>query len=68
MPTVSRLPALSVHGTACRDEFLREGEGEDGCLNTAFKGLSRKQKAELMKVMLLNGWVTDAFLLPFPFP
>ncbi|CAN0025881.1 unnamed protein product [Pylaiella littoralis] len=32
-----------------RDEFLREGEGEDGCLNTAFKGLSRKQKAELMK-------------------
>lgn len=33
-----------------RDEFLREDEGEDGSLNATFKGLSRKQKAELLKV------------------
>lgn len=35
----------------CRDEFLREDEGEDGSLNAAFKGVSRKEKAELLKVI-----------------
>lgn len=33
-----------------RDQFLREDEGEDGSLNAAFKGLSRKQKADLIQV------------------
>ncbi|CAM9724661.1 unnamed protein product, partial [Scytosiphon promiscuus] len=32
-----------------RDQFLREDEGEDGSLNAGFKGLSRKQKAELLQ-------------------
>eukprot|EP00903_Cladosiphon_okamuranus_P013743 g12794.t1 len=32
-----------------RDEFLREDEGEGVVVNTAFKGLSREQKAELHK-------------------
>lgn len=46
-----------------RNEFLREDEGEGSSTNNLFKGLSRKQKAELHQVMVSSATLPTSALI-----